>query len=142
MSTSYENTVIFSAPTAQLNPFANACAAATVRDMADFQLRAGHGASTAGPVTHRVGAGVLTDLEVDALRATLSPGGDLYALGCRARRLLNEATETTTGESGKAPVVVYGVGDTIPNDVDWTVSRVTKAFFLAEQSLVPVFSLF
>lgn len=86
--------------------------------------------------THWYSSEVFTEQQMEILRIRCSPGGDLYLLGVRMRRKFNAAIETTSNEAGKQQVTVYGVGDTIPGDVDWETGRVSVDRFLADSSVV------
>jgi hypothetical protein len=138
MPTSYTNTVVLYAPASQKLVMATALGTALEQPADDYTLRAGVGDTANGPIDGFIGIGSFTEVQLDAIRVTLSPGGTLHELGCRARRLLNEASEATVETPGKTLVTVIGVGQPIPASLDWATHRVTMERFLEELEKVRV----
>lgn len=143
-STEFDQTVFLSAPLLQVSAIQSLLAAATGRTQAEaeadfpFINRNGPGGQ-AGAGEVRLVAGVFSTEQIDAgIRALFEPGGSAYLLGGRSRRGLNEATETTTHEAGKLQVTVLGVGDSIPENVDWSVTRMTIDRFRQELGVTEI----
>jgi hypothetical protein len=130
--TLYKNTVYMAAPVLVIDQVIDACATVTGLPLSHFRMAARLSPNGAEPTTMRLSAGVYTDLQLAALKPLFAAGGVLHLLGARARRGINEATETTTGEADKLNVTVHDVGDSSYNDVDWTVVRLTLGRFLEE----------
>jgi hypothetical protein len=82
------------------------------------------------------GALSLSEAEILLIRSEFRAGGDLYGLGCRARRLLFPPKEIAAPgvASGKITVEVLD-SLPIPEGVDWSVTRVTKDLFFEELGL-------
>lgn len=81
------------------------------------------------------GAMSLTAAQVSLLRPAISPGGDLYAAGIRARRLFFAHSETTTNEAGKLQVTLIDAGQEIPAGMTaelWGTHRLTQDKFFEE----------
>jgi len=124
MATAFDHTLILACPPDQIEAVASVCAAATLRPLEEYAFSLRIGVGGASPATYLVGSGVYTSAQVDALRPLFSPGGAAYLLGARGRRMLNAVDPPST--------VVIDVGQPIPAEVDWTVTRVTKERFFEE----------
>lgn len=71
---------------------------------------------------------------IELLRPEVSPEGELYSLGVRARRFIFQPLEVPLPavEQGKLSVNVIDAGTDVPNPADWNITRVTLDKFLEE----------
>lgn len=137
MSENASSSVMFACP-----PAALASLKVWMRDNAaipvesfDLALRIGAEGTAYADAPMLFGAMQMKAAQIELLRASVSPEGDLYALGVRARRRIFPPQETTTNEAGKLQVDVIDAGQPIPAGMTaeaWATTRLTLDRFLEE----------
>lgn len=141
MSTSFTSSVIFAAPPNAAAALQAYLIEALVRlngDVGNVALtqRLGLDGGDYNAPLFYAGAMTLSDAEILLIRDEFRDGGDLYALGVRARRQLFGATEIAAPGSAPGKTTVTVITELpIPGEVDWSVTRVSKDAFFAELGL-------
>lgn len=133
----YTSSVMFACPPAalpDLKVWMRDNAAIPVEDF-DLALRLGVEGTPYADGPYLFGAMLMKAAQIELLRPSASPEGDLYAIGIRVRRQMFPVKETTTNEAGKLQVTVIDVGEPIPAGMTaeaWATTRLTKDRFLEE----------